>query len=50
MKQLTITQQTGKEAAIKEVMKVFDLPTDYTEFELEIRFKDGTKIEFEDDK
>lgn len=50
VKQLTITQQTGKEAAIQEVMKVFDLPTDYTEFELEIRFKDGTKIEFEDDK
>ena len=48
VKQLTITQQTNKQDAIQEVMKVFNLPKDYTEFEVEIRFKDGTKIEFED--
>ena len=50
VKQLTITQETSKEEAIQEVMKVFNLPEDYKEFELEIRFKDGTKIEFEDKK
>ncbi len=50
VKQLTITKETSKEEAIQEVMKVFNLPEDYKEFELEIRFKDGTKIEFEDKK
>ena len=50
VKQLTITQQTSKADAIQEVMNVFNLPTGYEEFELEIRFKDGTKIEFEDRK
>ena len=50
VKQLTITQQTSKEDAIKEVLDVFGLPADYTEFDMEIRFKDGTKIEFDDRK
>ena len=50
VKQLTITQKTSKEDAIKEVIKVFNLPDDYKKLELEIRFKDGTKIEFEDKK
>ena len=50
VKQLTITQKTSKEDAIQEVIKVFNLPDDYKELELEIRFKDGTKIEFEDKK
>ncbi|MER2088727.1 MAG: YusW family protein [Sporosarcina sp.] len=50
VKQLTITQQTNKADAIQEVMSAFDLPKDYTEFEMEIRFNDGTKIEFEDRK
>lgn len=50
VKQLTITQKTSKADVIQEVMNVFNLPADYQEFELEIRFKDGTKIEFEDRK
>ena len=50
VKQLTITQKTSKEDAIQEVIKVFNLPDDYRELELEVRFKDGTKIEFEDKK
>ena len=50
VKQLSITQKTSKEDAIQEVIKVFNLPDDYKELELEIRFKDGTKIEFEDKK
>ena len=50
VKQLTITQESSKEDAIQEVIKVFNLPDDYKELELEIRFKDGTKIEFEDKK
>lgn len=50
VKQLTITQQTSKEEAIQEILTVFDLPEDYVKFDLEIKFKDGTKIEFEDRK
>lgn len=48
LEQLDITQQTDKEQAIANTLSAFNLPTDYTEFELEIRFKDGTKIEYEE--
>ncbi|MFS0576286.1 YusW family protein [Sporosarcina sp. 179-K 3D1 HS] len=48
VKQLTITQQTDKEQAITDTLSIFNLPTDYVKFDLEIRFKDGTKIEFKD--
>jgi len=50
VKQLTIVQETTKEEAINEVLKVFNLEDNYKEFELEITFTDGTKIEFEDKK
>lgn len=50
VKALTITQQTPKEDAIQEVLKVFELNADYTKFELEIKFNDDTKIEFKDRK
>ena len=50
VEQLTITQSTSKEDAIQEVLKVFNLDPNYEEFEAEIKFKDGTKIEFKDKK
>ncbi|WP_339252433.1 YusW family protein [Sporosarcina sp. FSL W8-0480] len=50
VQKLTITQQTNKDEAISEVLKTFNLPEDYTKFDLEITFNDGTKIEFEDKK
>ncbi|WP_191992037.1 YusW family protein [Bacillus aerolatus] len=50
VKQLTINQQTSKNDAIKEVLNVFGLSPDYAEFELDLTFKDGTKIELEDKK
>ncbi|MFC5603690.1 YusW family protein [Sporosarcina koreensis] len=50
VQKLTITQQTNKDEAISQVLKTFNLPTDYTKFDLEITFNDGTKIEFEDKK
>ncbi len=50
VQQLTINGQTSQDDAIKEVLKVFNLPADYNEFDLEIRLKDGSKIEFEDRK
>lgn len=50
VEQLTITQSTSRADAIQEVLSVFNLDSNYEEFELEIKFKDGTKIEFKDEK
>lgn len=50
LKKLTISQQTSKEEAISETLKVFNLDNAYSKFEVEITFQDGTKIEFEDRK
>ncbi|GGB47607.1 hypothetical protein F3157_02665 [Virgibacillus dakarensis] len=50
VKKLSITQDTKKDDAISQVLKAFDLPDDYTKFEVEITFKDNTKLEFEDRK
>ncbi|MGG0670017.1 YusW family protein [Lederbergia citrisecunda] len=48
VQKLNITQQTKKDEAISDVLKTFNLPTDYTKFDLEVTFNDGTKIEFKD--
>lgn len=48
LQKLNITQETTKEEVIQDTLNVFDLPSDYTKFELEITFDDGTEIEFED--
>lgn len=50
LKKLTIDRDTTKEEAIGQALKAFDLSSDYTEFEIELTFKDNTKIEFEDKK
>ena len=50
VEKLTITQETNKADAIQEVLNTFNLADDYQEFELEIKFNDGTKLEFEDKK
>lgn len=50
VKKLTIDRDTNKDDAIKDVLKAFDLDADYTKLELELTFKDGTKVEFEDKK
>lgn len=50
VEKLTITRDTTKEEAIKEVLDVFKQDANYQKLELEITFKDGTKIEFEDIK
>lgn len=50
MKEITIDQQTNKEDAIKEVIERFNLDNNYSKFELEITFDDGTEIEFKDTK
>lgn len=48
VKQLEIEQGTDKEDVIKQVLDVFDLEDDYEEFEVDIRFDDGTKLSYED--
>ncbi len=50
VKKLKIDQSTPKEDVIAEVMKAFDLPADYIKLEVEVKFKDGTKMEYEDRK
>src|SRR5690625_1678206 len=50
VKKLTIDANTSKKDAIMEVLKAFELDPDYNEFELELKFKDGKKVEFEDRK
>ncbi|MBM7599736.1 hypothetical protein JOC34_002104 [Virgibacillus halotolerans] len=48
VKKLTIDQNTEKADAIQQTLDAFDLDSDYVKFEVEITFKDGTKVEFED--
>jgi hypothetical protein len=50
VKKLTIDKETSQADAIEQVLEVFNLKNDYTKFEVEITFKDGTRIEFEDIK
>ncbi|WP_248513909.1 YusW family protein [Sporosarcina sp. NCCP-2222] len=50
LEKLKITKDMKKEEVIKQVLKEFDLPNDYKKFDLEIKFRDNTKIEFEDRK
>ncbi|MCM3585817.1 YusW family protein [Mesobacillus maritimus] len=39
-------QNTAKDEVISEVLKAFELNADYTKFELDIDFADGTKKEY----
>lgn len=48
VQKLTITKESNRDEVISEVLTTFNLPTEYTNFDLEITFNDGTKVEFED--
>ncbi|MBB4823343.1 putative FlaG/YvyC family protein [Sporosarcina luteola] len=50
LQQLTITKDTKLQDAIQQVLTTFDLADNYTQFDLEIKFQDNTKIDFEDKK
>lgn len=50
VEKLNITKRTSKKEAIRETLSAFNLPADYHKFELELRFKDGTSVEFKDRK
>ncbi|GGJ93922.1 hypothetical protein GCM10007063_15560 [Lentibacillus kapialis] len=45
---LQLGKNIDKQDAIDQVLKAFDLQSDYEKFEVEITFKDGTKLSFED--
>ncbi|MEI3611845.1 YusW family protein [Pseudogracilibacillus sp. SO30301A] len=47
---LNLTTESNDQEIIKQVLEVFDLPEDYVEFEFEIEFNNGKKIEVEDRK
>lgn len=46
LKQLTFDANTPNEEVIAEVMQVFGLDDNYTKFELDVRFNDGTEKEY----
>lgn len=48
LEQLSITSTSKREDVIQQVLQVFDLPDNYQEFEVEIKFHDGTELEIED--
>ena len=47
-KDMTISKDTNLRDAIDQTLKSFDLPVDYTTFDLEIIFNDGTEWEYID--
>lgn len=47
LEKLNITKDTKQEDVIKQIISAFELNEDYEEFEIEIIFSDGTKMEFE---
>lgn len=46
--QLTFDQTTDTEDVIAQVLNIFNLPDDYTNFDLEIVYSDGTTKEYQD--
>lgn len=50
VKNLTISKDTDKRDAIDQVLKSFNLPADYNQFDLEIIFNDNTKFDYVDSK
>lgn len=50
VQKLAINQDTSKEDAIQQTLDAFGLDADYTKFDLELKFQDHTKIEFQANK
>ena len=48
VKELDIEKDTEKSEVISQILKAFDLKDNYKEFEVEITFNDGSKLEVED--
>ena len=50
LKSLTFDSSTQDSAVVSEVLKAFGLSQDYTEFDLDVRFNDGSKKEYKMNK
>ncbi|MFL0364337.1 YusW family protein [Bacillus sp. PK3_68] len=50
LKKLEIKHRTPKRQAIRKALGAFGLPAGYKKFEIEIVFKDGSKLEIEDER
>ncbi|WP_052948860.1 YusW family protein [Mesobacillus campisalis] len=50
LEKLTFDQNTSDDEVISEVLKAFSLGDDYKEFELEVKFNDGTEKEYKHKK
>ncbi|KAB2333064.1 hypothetical protein F7731_16095 [Cytobacillus depressus] len=50
LQQLTFTEDTAQEDAIKEVLQVFNLKDDYQEFDLEVQFNNNSIKKYKVDK
>ncbi|RDW22094.1 YusW family protein [Oceanobacillus chungangensis] len=48
VKNVTISKDTNKRDVIDQILKSFDLPADYIQFDLEIILNDGTELEYLD--
>src|SRR5690625_4159532 len=49
LEKLDITKESSKEDVIAQVIEAFELNDDYEEYDIEVIFSDGTKMEFESD-
>src|SRR5690625_480138 len=47
LEKLDITKESSKEDVIAQVIEAFELNDDYEEYDIEVIFSDGTKMEFE---
>lgn len=47
IEQLQITNDSEQVNVIEQVLDIFDLPDNYTEFEIEIKFNDGSELDFD---
>ena len=45
-KSFTFDKNTSEDEVISEVLKAFNVPEDYQQFDLEVRFADGTEKEY----
>src|SRR5690625_4311010 len=50
VKKLNLTSKSSKQEIIEQIIEAFELPADYVDFDVEIRFKDGVKKDIEDRK
>ncbi len=48
LEQVTLDKDSSKEEVIDTILQAFELDSDYDEFEVELIFHDGTKLEYED--